>query len=267
MLWSTSSILVRKTAIVDIRSVDGIGPGANDDSCPDTVGTFGENSDPVVGTGGCGGPFGTAGGNGGDGNVAGKSTVSIQCSEAAVALDRVRGGCAGGAGGIGIEIGQANGGSSAGAIYLMAATSITVAGAIDARGTPGDGGPGIQEAFVGGGGGGSGGLVGLDAPDISLEGAVLNALGGGGGSGGGLAGVAQTGFDGEEATLDPPTNATSTDAVVSLNFGGATGSAGGAVGSNQTGGGGGGGGAAGYIVVLGRLEAGAARFAPPITPL
>lgn len=268
VLWSASTISIRKSSVLDIRSVDGLGPGANDDDCPLTDGTFDQSTDTLVGTGGCGGPFGSAGGNAGDGNAVNEVTVSVDCSNQTLTLDRVRGGCAGGSGGLVAGFNMPNGGSAAGGVYLMAATSITVAGMIDARGTPGTGGPGVTEAFAGGGGGGSGGLIGLDAPKVVLDDAVLNALGGGGASGAGLSGGVKFGIPGEDSTLDPPTNATSTASIVGLNFGGASGMAGGNVESDQTGGGGGGGGGAGYIVVLSAdVQLGSAQIAPPLSSL
>jgi hypothetical protein len=72
------------------------------------------------------------------------------------------------------------GGHGGGAIQISAAEAIDVTGMIDARG----GGGGATEPNHGGAGGGSGGAILLEAPRVSLSGA-LGANGGAGGAPGG----------------------------------------------------------------------------------
>ena len=195
------------------------------------------------GGGGAGGSFGGAGGNGGNGNAgagAGGQPAAVQTPTT------LRGGCPGQAG---INGTFGVGGKGGGAVYLIANTSITIAGAINASGEGGH--PGITGS-AGAGGGGSGGMIGLDAPTITNTGVVF-ANGASGGEGSGLATAGNLGPE--------PTNAAPSPAPASnsgIGGDGGTGSGTGALtggngqngsGGGSPGGGGGGGGGLGVIKV------------------
>lgn len=100
----------------------------------------------------------------------------------------------------------------------------------------------------GGGGGGAGGLIGLDAPMIRIDGNMI-AKGGGGGGGGNDT----PGMPGGEAVLANPFGAVPAGAGGGGTGNGGDGSNGTIGGFPMAGafGGGGGGGAAGYIVLYG----------------
>jgi hypothetical protein len=127
---------------------------------------------PAVGGGGAGGSFLGKGGNGG--HVAG-GIVDAVAAAVVNTVTELRGGCPG-------QDGQGTfpgvGGFGGGAVFLIAGTSITFAGTINAAGESGDGG---HANVSGGGGGGAGGMIGVDAPMISVG--LLLANGGGGGEG------------------------------------------------------------------------------------
>lgn len=157
------------TAIADRAGLaNTAGAGADPMGCALPIAAVGEG-------GGAGGSFGARGGNGGTGDGGAGST-----SAAAVAsITNLRGGCAGSIGG---GTSPGNAGHGGGAIYLIAGTSITVSGKINASGEGGDNGS--LAGPTGGCGGGAGGMIGLDAPSVAVSGAVF-ANGGGGGGGGG----------------------------------------------------------------------------------
>lgn len=260
VLWSATTIELLDGAEIDVKSEqvavnEELAAGADDSTCPSLDGALNNLANPFVGAGGCGGGFGGAGGLGGDG-ARSPVTVGPGCASMIQPLDRVRGGCRGGHGGLSNAASELNGGSSGGAVYLMAGQTIVIRGVIDARGDQGLPATGNPDRLPGGGGGGSGGLIAFDTPELVLDGAVLNALGGGGSSGMGLdpqnSALIQ-GLNGIEALLDPPTPATRTAATISDNFGGAgtvgDGLDGGDAGGGQRGGGGGGAGGVGYIVL------------------
>lgn len=254
VLWSASTITISENAILDLHSAGIliIGAGANDASCSDGDGGF-LSTDPQIGAGGCGGSFGSAGGNSGVARLANGSSSSTECSSLAVPLDRVRGGCRGGHGGISDTVGSLNGGNSGGAVYLMAADSIRVAGVIDARGGGGRVANANSARLPGGGGGGSGGLIGFDAASLNLDNATLIAVGGGGSSGSGESGMIPIqGNPGNTGTLVSPFVAPSCNGTVPTNFGAASEATGGSVAANGTanGGGGGGGGGNGIIIAF-----------------
>lgn len=198
--------------------------------------------------GGGGGGFAGPGGHGGDGNNDGTTRDGGMGGAMVEPPMTPRGGCPGADGGEGTA-----GGIPGGAVQLSARDLIRIRddGAVDGRGS---GGEGAASGDRGGGGGGSGGWLGLDAPTIELSGnAVVAANGGGGGAGS----SGNAGGDGEDGTMTetrssggvPPGDAT----------GGAEGGAGASVdGGDVTtirrGGGGGGGGAAGYVIVWGNLS-------------
>ena len=141
--------------------------------------------------GGAGGGFGTSGGSGGDGTVSGGPFGP------SIGLGAIRGGCPGGRGGNSTIGNGGSGGDGGGAIYLIAKDSINVTGSIRANGEHGNGG-GLK---AGGGGGGSGGLVGFDAPAVSVGGTVM-ANGGGGGEGGDTNETGMPGSDPQIATYN-----------------------------------------------------------------
>ncbi len=210
--------------------------------------------------GGAGGTFGGRGGNGGNGdnqnnNVAGGTSAPVAMQTMLV------GGCGGSAGGAGGAAGGA-GGRSGGALYLIAGVQLQIPGHVFASGAGGDGGSNNS----GGGGGGTGGMIGLDAPTVTVTGSVVaNGGGGGGGAGNGGGGAGSPGTDG--AT----TNAT-TAAAGGIGGGGGTTGGVGTAGSTLSGGsansspngGGGGGGGAGIIRVFPTQPLGG-MVSPPAT--
>jgi hypothetical protein len=232
------------------------GAGANPtdatNGCQTHVATVGGNNDNGA-SGGGGGGYLAKGGNGGQGD----GGANRGQGGAAIAQLLLLGGCAGAAGGTGNnnETGGA-GGPGGGAIQLTAQTSITITGKINAGGGGGLGGKtnnnGTQDGG-GGGGGGSGGMIGLEAPAVTvMANAAIAANGGGGGQGGGDTMQGSTGEPGTPSA----TAAAGGSAGDSVNGHGGAGSAGAAVvgtigqDSGQNGGGGGGG-AAGFIVIAG----------------
>jgi hypothetical protein len=215
-----------------------IGAGADASQClPGTPPT-------VAIAGGAGGSFGALGGNGGFQGTAG----AIQ------SVMNVRGGCPS-------QMAQgprpAHGG---GAIYLIAGSTISIAGGVFASGEGGSGA--AAGASAGSSGGGSGGLVALEAPTITVSGTV--AANGGGGAGGSTAGLA--GAPGGDGT----TTAYSTRASggVSGGAGGAGGALGTPTGANGGAsiGGGGGGGGCGVVWVKGAISGSQISPAPTIQP-
>jgi hypothetical protein len=172
VLLATDTITTN--APIDVGSHRGevpeVGAGANDRSC--SAGTL-----PIsAGTGGgAGGTFLTRGGNGGDGPMGGGVSPA---GVSATTITVLRGGCAGqvGAGPL-----KGSGGSGGGAVFLFAGTSISIGGIVLAGGSGGGGG-GRGAMPSGGGGGGSGGMIGFEAPMVTI-GDPLVASGGGGGEG------------------------------------------------------------------------------------
>jgi hypothetical protein len=140
------------------------------------------------GGGGSGGGLGTNGGNGGRGENS--SAIATPGLASAGPLVPLRGGCAGGRGGVSMTFrNKAGGGRGGGAIQISSA-SMSISGEIRAQG--GDGMDGAQEG--GGGGGGSGGGILLENTSLAITGgAIISARGGrggiGSGEGGGLGGL------------------------------------------------------------------------------
>jgi len=226
-------------AQIDVGSHRGatpeIGAGAEPITC--AAGT-----NPTNGGGGAGGSFTGLGGAGGNGSgaITGGGVPGI----VAAAITELRGGCAG-------QDGQAGGGNDkgihghgGGAVFLIAGTKIDIGGGINAAG---EGGTAGQKNTAGAGGGGSGGMIGFDAPVITITSLIL-ANGGGGGEGSGTANT--PGAPGNDPTTINPAAG---GAGNSANGGdGGDGSAGaaagpGVAGNPGTGGGGGGGGGAGLV--------------------
>jgi hypothetical protein len=167
----------------DDAATDVKGAGANPAACSSVavaaqVGVTHEEG----GSGGGGGGFGSAGGIGGVGNVDNQASSGGAGGAPVTPPPSLRGGCPGAAGGQGNGPSPGQGAPGGGAVYLIARTSLTVNARIHAGGQGGHRAEGGRSA---GGGGGSGGLIGLEAPSITLEmNAVLAANGGGGGGGG-----------------------------------------------------------------------------------
>lgn len=125
----------------------------------------------TYGGGGQGGSFLDEGGDGG----AGGGTIGGQAGSSLGNPEALHGGCNGHPGGNG----GGTGGRGGGGVYLIAGTSISIEGRIDASG----GGGGAATVVGGGGGaGGSGGAIGVDAPVVAISGAVC-AIGGSGAAG------------------------------------------------------------------------------------
>ena len=146
------------------------GAGADDTTCTPP-------HPSLESSGGPGGTFGTPGGAGGGSSVTSATPIGT--------VDKVRGGCPGSNGTIGEDSSAGAGGASGGAVYLIAGTSITIgdAAVVNASGALGFGGPhdANDDAFPGGGGGGggAGGLIGFDAPTVTVAGIVMaNGAGG-----------------------------------------------------------------------------------------
>lgn len=149
------------------------GAGSGPASCPSLDGA---SSLLVGGSGGGGGSFGSSGGIGGP-----SSNGTLGGAAGALGTIALAGGCPGGKGGSGNDGPVGRSGLGGGVIYIIAGGSITVNGTIKANG--GGGGGGGKRA--GGGGGGAGGLIGFDAPEVTLTAsAAIYANGGGGAEGG-----------------------------------------------------------------------------------
>lgn len=281
VLIAAETIVVSGGATLDASSTAHtnprrVGPGANLGVC--TAPGAADNAGGGAG-GGAGGSLATKGGDGGRGNLnapGGPKNASqggkAGATQAAPTL--LRGGCNGGKGGdsqIINNVGNgAAGGKGGGAVYLIAGTSITVTGDVFASGAGGDATNNNAGGEQGGGGGGTGGMIGFDAPTVTINGRVV-ANGGAGGGGGGQDTGGKPGGDGTTTSWNM--QATPGDAGMGGPIGIrlAPGAPGTAVGlsSNVDGpdadtGGGGGGGGLGIITVYGTL-AGATTVSPAPT--
>jgi len=264
VLVAVTTLSVNQT--LDVSSHDGgtVGAGANATEC---VAPNQPEGDTGGGGGGAGGSFGGKGGDGGvgDGNNNGgmDGTAAPGLATAAQVPAKVRGGCPGGIAGSSNPMAPAGqaGGSSGGAVYLIAGDTIHVAATIVASGA---GAPASLSQY-GGPGGGSGGLVGLDAPHLQIDANVV-ANGGGGAEGGSTAangGGGNAGADGTSSTTLAA--AGGSGGTVDAGDGGDGSIAStlqGSPGGMFNGGGGGGGGGAGYIYVKGTVT-GTGMFSPP----
>jgi hypothetical protein len=265
---ASDSITSSATGIVDVGSyrlrlagAPETGAGADPATCP--AGTL----PTTLGGGGAGGSFaGTGGaGAGGDGmNNGGTAGTAI------VAFPDLRGGCAGQDGHAATPGDRGLRGHGGGAVYFIAGNKIELAGDVKAGGEAGGGGVANQ---AGGGGGGSGGMIGFDAPTITVTGSLI-ANGGSGAEGcsnGGARGIAGT---------DATTLAAATFALVNqASNSGGNGGNGSAVAAggpglpglpgdgsgNEPGGGGGGGGGAGLIKAPATANLGT-KVSPARTP-
>ncbi|HEX7838221.1 MAG TPA: hypothetical protein VF469_12190, partial [Kofleriaceae bacterium] len=231
---------ISTTALIDVGSHRGppeeIGAGGDPATCG--AGTLPGSANGTNG-GGAGGSFTGTGGNGGNGGGGGGGSAGTPGATVA-SITEIRGGCPG-------QLGQGNGaakgaiGHGGGAVFLIAGNTINIGGPINAAGEGGGGGGGGD---AGGGGGGSGGMIGFDAPTITVS-ALILANGGGGGGGGGATTAGSTGSD--SSTLNAANGGSGSGSV---GGDGGKGSAGpatgpGAAGTNGSGGGSGGGGGGG----------------------
>jgi hypothetical protein len=229
------------------------GAGANDPACHAPV----AGGNGALGSGGgAGGSFGGTGGAGGTGDAGGAAAGTAGAPITPIV--RVIGGCKGSPGG---DAGLTSGGTpgnGGGAVMLIAANKLTLAGTVTAGG--GGGQPAI---LAGGGGGGSGGFVGLDAPSYAITGRVT-ANGGAGASGGG---PALNGGPGEAGASSVTTAAAGGGAPLGGGAGGdgsIAAQTSGLAGQGALNGGGGGGGGAGVILVKGAAPA-VGSYSPPLT--
>jgi hypothetical protein len=258
---SASTITISGVIDVASRRADNKTGPAADGTC-----TFSATPEMDLGGagGGAGGSFGLVGGDGGhgddDNSLGNDAEGAAGLAGTAISPTALRGGCRGQAGANETTGGQAGGagGHSGGALYLYAATSITIAstGVIRASGAGGSGGG----AQAGGGGGGAGGMVVLESPQMTIAG-VIAANGGGGGEGG--ARVSNGGIGGGTTNISgqPGTDGTSTTTPAGggqgadsrFGFGGAGGAGTTAAvnGTSADTGGGGGGGAVGIVHLIG----------------
>ena len=236
ILVAVTSITIVAGATLDLASHISparVGAGAGSPDC-------GAGTLPIAGSGGgggAGGSFGGKGGNGGNGGGGGTSGKPAAVQTPTI----LRGGCPGQDG---INGTPGVGGKGGGAVYLIADSTITISGAINASG---EGGHAGQTGSAGGGGGGSGGMIGLDAPTIDNTGVVFaNGASGGEGSG-----TSTPGNPGPEPTSTaasaPPMSASTSGGDGGGGSGGGTATGGNA--ANGTNGGGGGGGGIGVIKV------------------
>ena len=259
VLLATETILVAGS--LDLGSYQQVNPGAGAAICAFSSGLSTGNTQ---GAGGAAGGSSNAGAGFGGAGGAGENTNTGGAGLAPFPLSVVRGGCPGGRGGTAQSSGGL-GGAGGGAVYLIAGSSITVSGTINASGAAG-GPPGERS---GGGGGGSGGLIGLDSPVINIQqSASVFALGGGGASGGGAVSQGVAGTEASSATI--PAGAAVGPSPSGAGGGGSTvmsraGKTGG-VGMAGGGGGGGGGGASGSVCTTVVVTAGS-NIAPLPTSL
>lgn len=236
------------------------GAGADPASC--SVGTLPGTFQEAAG-GGAGGSFAGMGGNGG---ASGEASGGIS-GAVTPAITELRGGCAGQDGAHVINVDSGLAGHGGGAVYFIAGNSISLHGDVLAGG---EGGGGVSSG--GGAGGGAGGMIGFDAPSVTVTRAVV-ANGGGGGEGGD-AFTGTTTHPGQDAVsfLPAPGGAGGNDAGGN----GGSGAAGATAGSGKLGGagtmgpagqagGGGGGGGAGVIKAPANANL-STSVSPPATP-
>jgi hypothetical protein len=245
-------------AQIDVGSHRGANPetGAGADSSTCAAGT-----NPITGGGGAGGSFtglGGAGGNGAGAAIGGGIPGII-----AAAITELRGGCPGQDGQAGAANDRGLHGHGGGAVFLIAGTKIDIGGGINAAG---EGGTAGQKNTAGAGGGGSGGMIGFDAPMITITSLIL-ANGGGGGEGSGTGNTPGTPGN------DPTSISAATGGAGNSTSGGdgGDGSAGiaagpGVAGNPGTGGGGGGGGGGAGLVKAPSTANLGSQVSPAATP-
>jgi hypothetical protein len=246
--WSTITV----DGTIDVSTNLQYGPGAGSNTGICNAATAGTDA-AEGGGGGGGGGFGDDGGDGGDGGD-GKGAKGAKGAKLGAPPANVRGGCPGAKGGKGDRgDGGGEGGKGGGALQLTARQSITVNGKLHAGGqggrpANGDIGGNDLSRRSAGGGGGSGGMLGLEAPMITVGANAILATNGGGGGGGCDNNLAAGGDDGK---LDD-TGAKFGDKEGKGGNGGNGGFVSvppGQLGDSAEKGGGGGGGAVGYIIM------------------
>jgi len=246
---------VTVAGLLDVASRrSGRGPGSQSTECQPFGRTPGLGGAPPAaggGGGGAGGSFTSRGGNGGNGDQGFHQNGQAADLDLGLPM-RLRGGCAGQAGGSGDSATSGgDAGPGGGAVYLVSGGKLAIMGTINASGGGGAGGG----ARNGGGGGGSGGMIILQGSPITTTAAsVILAAGGGGGGGGDP--LTAPGADGSDPVAASPIAVASGGAggVLALGSGGhggkgfpAPASEPDASGGDTDAGGGGGGGAAGSI--------------------
>jgi hypothetical protein len=251
---------------IDVGSHRGMVPetGAGADPASCSVGTLPGTFAEAAG-GGAGGSFAGMGGNGGLSGTGTEMAPGGISAAATAAVTELRGGCAGQDGALVLDSGLA--GHGGGAVYFIAGNSISLHGDVLAGG---EGGGGVTTG--GGSGGGAGGMIGFDAPSVTVTGAVV-ANGGGGGEGASFSSGVRT-HPGQDAVsfLPAPGGAGGDDAGGD----GGKGAAGAVTGAGQPGGagtagpageagGGGGGGGAGVIKAPANANL-STSVSPPATP-
>jgi hypothetical protein len=253
---ATGTLLFEATAEINVNG-DDVGAAGALTSCssPARAGT----SKSGGGGGGGGGGYGGAGGTGGMGNKdAGPSSGGNGSASIAMPAGP-QGGCPGAAGGAGETPGGAGGfgGAGGGALYLVAAHAIQLSAdsVLSAAGGGGQsGGQAGGNGDAGGGGGGSGGMIWLEAPQVTGD--SKSQIAANGGAGGGGSNTATSGSGGEEGQTSsrPAKGGGGAPQATDGGDGGAAGNA--AVLAGQTvtaldnAGGGGGGGGVGYIHIV-----------------
>lgn len=254
LVATSGALTVTSIATIDASAFrnGGAGPGSNFASCaaPGTAGSASNGSG-----GGAGGSFGTRGGNGGAGGGAAGGTAAPASTPVFL-----RGGCRGAVGGTSSGAGGL-GGDSGGALYLVANTTLSINGRIDASGASGDGAP---SGKGGGGGGGSGGMIALWGRNGISIGATAVVFANGAGGGGG-ADAAAPGGNGFESTgpLVIGAGGPGGNGVGTAGGAGATLVAPGQSATASTKGGGGGGGGVGVIKNVSGQSITAGSFSPP----
>jgi Putative metal-binding motif len=227
------------------------GAGNNPSVCGTQTGGTGASSATTAGGGG-GGGFATAGGSGGAGSsnagTGGAGGTALTVSGA----PPLRGGCAGGVGGLRLgQNGPASGGAGGGAIQISASGLLKLNGTISASAA---GGAFATKDGAGGGGGGSGGVVLLEGYTVDITANAKITSNGAGGGAGRETTNGQRGADGSEESASPALGGPASNPTAGGSGGkGGAGTApptnGGDGTSTQSMGGGGGGGAVGVIYV------------------
>ena len=151
------------------------GSAAGQDGLAPATTMGGGEGAPTAASGGGGGGYGTAGGSG-EAAIGGMPYGDPQ-------ITSLFGGAGGGAGSGGMNFGRGGGGG--GALQVVTNTSVVItAGGINAGGCGGKAGTGGNDS---GGAGGAGGTILIEAPTVTINGALAVNGGGGGGGGGGNA--------------------------------------------------------------------------------